>query len=48
MNETTVTFPTAHTPWHLWVVAILAFVWLTPPAWINDPTAAGMGLWSLF
>jgi hypothetical protein len=28
----------------LWVIAILAFVWLTPPAWIGDPTAAGPGL----
>lgn len=35
-------------PYDLWVIAILAFVWLTPPAWINDPTAAGLGLWSLF
>jgi CDP-diacylglycerol--glycerol-3-phosphate 3-phosphatidyltransferase len=25
----------------LWVVAILAFVWLTPPDWLHDPTAAG-------
>jgi hypothetical protein len=25
----------------LWVIAILAFVWLTPPDWIGDPTAAG-------
>ena len=32
-------------PYDLWVVAILAFVWLTPPAWLRDPTAAGMGLW---
>ena len=23
-----------------WVIAILAFVWLTPPAWIGDPIAA--------
>jgi CDP-diacylglycerol---glycerol-3-phosphate 3-phosphatidyltransferase len=23
----------------VWVVAILAFVWLTPPEWIRDPTA---------
>jgi CDP-diacylglycerol--glycerol-3-phosphate 3-phosphatidyltransferase len=23
----------------IWVVAILAFVWLTPPAWLGDPTA---------
>ena len=30
----------------LWVAAILAFVWLTPPAWLRDPTAAGLGLWS--
>ena len=28
----------------LWVVAILAFVWLTPPDWLRDPTAHGMGL----
>ena len=25
----------------LWVIAILAFVWLTPPDWIGDPMAAG-------
>ena len=25
----------------MWVIAILAFVWLTPPDWLNDPTAAG-------
>ena len=34
-------------PYDLWVIAILAFVWLTPPAWLRDPTAAGMGLWTL-
>jgi hypothetical protein len=28
----------------LMVIAILAFVWLTPPAWLNDPTASGPGL----
>jgi CDP-diacylglycerol--glycerol-3-phosphate 3-phosphatidyltransferase len=28
----------------LWVIAILAFVWLTPPDWIGDPTASGRGL----
>jgi CDP-diacylglycerol--glycerol-3-phosphate 3-phosphatidyltransferase len=28
----------------LWVIAILAFVWLTPPDWIGDPTASGQGL----
>jgi hypothetical protein len=26
------------------VVAILAFVWLTPPEWLGDPTASGPGL----
>jgi hypothetical protein len=28
----------------LWVIAILAFVWLTPPDWIGDPRASGPGL----
>jgi CDP-diacylglycerol--glycerol-3-phosphate 3-phosphatidyltransferase len=28
----------------LWVIAILAFVWLTPPDWLGDPTAEGLGL----
>src|SRR5688500_3185134 len=31
-------------PYDLWVVAILAFIWLTPPDWLRDPTASGMGL----
>jgi CDP-diacylglycerol--glycerol-3-phosphate 3-phosphatidyltransferase len=31
-------------PYDIWVVAILAFVWLVPPDWLSDPTAAGMGL----
>jgi CDP-diacylglycerol---glycerol-3-phosphate 3-phosphatidyltransferase len=34
-------------PYDLWVIAILAFVWLTPPAWLNDPTASGLGIWAL-
>jgi len=34
-------------PYDAWVIAILAFVWLTPPDWIRDPTAAGLGLWEL-
>jgi CDP-diacylglycerol--glycerol-3-phosphate 3-phosphatidyltransferase len=34
-------------PYDLWVIAILAFVWLTPPIWISDPTAPSMGLWAL-
>jgi CDP-diacylglycerol--glycerol-3-phosphate 3-phosphatidyltransferase len=32
----------------IWVVAILAFVWLTPPDWLRDPTAAGIGVWRFF
>jgi CDP-diacylglycerol---glycerol-3-phosphate 3-phosphatidyltransferase len=35
-------------PYDLWVVAILAFVWLTPPDWLRDPTAFGLGLWDWF
>ena len=31
-------------PYDIWVIAILAFVWLTPPDWIGDPTATGYGL----
>ncbi|MEZ5290549.1 MAG: CDP-alcohol phosphatidyltransferase family protein [Vicinamibacterales bacterium] len=31
-------------PYDIWVVAILAFVWLTPPDWLRDPTASGLGL----
>ena len=34
-------------PYDLMVIAILLFVWLTPPIWINDPTAPDMGLWAL-
>jgi CDP-diacylglycerol--glycerol-3-phosphate 3-phosphatidyltransferase len=32
-------------PYDLWVIAILAFIWLTPPDWLRDPTATGMGVW---
>lgn len=32
----------------LWVVAILAFVWLVPPDWLRDPTAMGLGLLGYF
>ncbi len=28
----------------LWVIAILVFVWLTPPDWLRDPTAHGSEL----
>ena len=31
-------------PYDVWVIAILAFVWLTPPDWLRDPTAYGLGL----
>src|SRR4029078_10149004 len=31
-------------PYDIWVAVILAFVWLTPPDWIKDPTASGVGL----
>jgi CDP-diacylglycerol--glycerol-3-phosphate 3-phosphatidyltransferase len=31
-------------PYDAWVIAILAFVWLTPPDWLGDPTANGPGL----
>jgi CDP-diacylglycerol--glycerol-3-phosphate 3-phosphatidyltransferase len=37
----------ASVPYDLWVIAILAFVWLTPPDWLRDPTAAGRGVWEL-
>jgi CDP-diacylglycerol--glycerol-3-phosphate 3-phosphatidyltransferase len=35
-------------PYDLWVIAILAFVWLTPPDWLRDPTASGRGIWDWF
>jgi hypothetical protein len=31
-------------PFDLWVIAILSFVWLTPPSWLGDPLASGPGL----
>src|SRR5438128_141699 len=31
-------------PYDLWVIAILAFVWLTPPDWLGDPMAHDRGL----
>jgi CDP-diacylglycerol--glycerol-3-phosphate 3-phosphatidyltransferase len=33
-------------PYDLWVIAILAFVWLVPPDWLADPMAHGNGVWS--
>jgi CDP-diacylglycerol--glycerol-3-phosphate 3-phosphatidyltransferase len=35
-------------PYDLWVIAILSFIWLTPPDWLHDPTATGLGIWSWF
>ena len=32
----------------MWVIAILAFIWLTPPDWLRDPTATGLGVWGWF
>ena len=31
-------------PYDLWVIAILAFVWMVPPDWLGDPVAHGPGL----
>src|SRR6267142_3460097 len=31
-------------PYDLWVIAILAFVWLVPPDWLGDPMAHDPGL----
>jgi CDP-diacylglycerol--glycerol-3-phosphate 3-phosphatidyltransferase len=31
-------------PYDMWVIAILAFVWLTPPDWLGDPVASGYGI----
>jgi CDP-diacylglycerol---glycerol-3-phosphate 3-phosphatidyltransferase len=35
-------------PYDIWVIAILAFIWLTPPDWLRDPTASGLGLLAPF
>ena len=37
------TYDRATWQYDLMVIAILAFVWLTPPGWLNDPTASGAG-----
>ncbi len=38
------TYERATWQYDLMVIAILAFVWLTPPAWLGDPMAKGPGL----
>ena len=37
------TYERATWQYDVMVIAILAFVWLTPPDWLNDPTASGGG-----
>ena len=36
--------PRTSVPYDIWVISILAFVWLVPPDWLGDPTATGMGI----
>jgi hypothetical protein len=38
------TYERATWQYDLMVVAILAFIWLTPPGWLGDPLATGPGL----
>ena len=38
------TFERATWQYDLMVIAILAFVWCTPPGWLGDPMAQGPGL----
>ncbi len=38
------TYERATWQYDLLVIVILAFIWLTPPAWLQDPTASGPGL----
>jgi hypothetical protein len=38
------TYERATWQYDLWVIAILAFVWLTPPDWLGDPMAHGPGV----
>jgi phosphatidylglycerophosphate synthase len=37
------TYERATWQYDLMVIAILAFIWLTPPDWLSDPTASGSG-----
>jgi hypothetical protein len=38
------TYGRATWQYDLMVIAILAFIWLTPPDWLGDPTASGDGV----
>jgi hypothetical protein len=37
------TYERATWQYDVMVIAILAFVWLTPPGWLGDPMASGDG-----
>ena len=37
------TYERATWQYDLMVIAILAFVWLTPPTWLSDPMASDVG-----
>jgi hypothetical protein len=37
------TYERASWQYDVMVIAILAFVWLMPPDWLNDPMASGSG-----
>ncbi len=38
------TYDRATWQYDVMVIAILAFIWLTPPGWLGDPMASGPGL----
>lgn len=38
------TYERATWQYDLLVLVILAFIWLTPPGWLGDPTSSGPGL----
>ena len=38
------TYDRATWQYDVMVIAILAFIWLTPPGWLRDPMASGPGL----
>lgn len=38
------TYERATWQYDLMVIAILAFIWLTPPSWLQDPASNGLGL----
>lgn len=38
------TYERATWQYDLMVIAILAFIWITPPGWLKDPMSDGLGL----